>query len=429
MESTNRRMFLKTMAATGAIMAMTGMPWLKVLAKESNTAGAAGDRVRLGFIGIGSRGSGLLKNVIHAMKENNIEVAALCDNYPPNLEKAQKLCEAWNPPAYDDYRRIIDDKNIDGVIIATPLHQHAHIAIDAMMAGKQVFCEKSMARSLEDVRAMYDTHLQTGKILQIGHQRLFDPKYIDGIQRIRRGEIGTIGQIRAFWHRNNNWRRPVPEGRPDLEKKINWRMYRDSSAGLLTELASHQIQVANWAMGEAPVSVMGAGSQVYWKDGREIPDNVAMIFTYRNGVQFIYDSMISNKKYGLEEQIMGHKATMEMEVNKYYTETPPPAPGILQLINDIEHGIFDNIPIGGATWVPETAANYSGEAIYKKPGVNETLTQLEAFAEYVREGKAPEELTKEGYQASVWTLLAEKAIDTGQKLTMPSEFMIASSEY
>ena len=70
-----------------------------------------------------------------------------------------------------------------------PLHQHAHIAIDAMRAGKQVFCEKSMARTLEDIRAMYDTHLETGKILQIGHQRLFDPKYIDAIQRIRNGEL------------------------------------------------------------------------------------------------------------------------------------------------------------------------------------------------------------------------------------------------
>ena len=158
----------------------------------------------------------------------------------------------------------------------------------------------------------------TGKILQIGHQRLFDPKYIDGIQRIRNGELGKLGQIRAYWHRNANWRRPVPEGKPHLEKKINWRLYRDSSAGLITELASHQIQVANWAVGEPPVSVMGAGSIVYWKDGREVYDNVALIYTYRNGMQFIYDSMISNKKYGLEEQIMGDKGTMELEVNKHY---------------------------------------------------------------------------------------------------------------
>ena len=425
MENTNRRQFLQTLAASGAIMALTGMPWLKVLGNESKTSLGANNRVRLGIIGIGSRGTGLLKNLIYTMEESNIEIAALCDNYPLNLEKAQKLCEAWKPAAYEDYRRILDDDSIDGVVIATPLHQHAHIAIDAMLAGKQVFCEKSMARNLEDIRAMYDTHLETDRILQIGHQRLFDPKYIEAIQRIRNGELGNLGQIHAYWHRNADWRRPVPEGRPDLERKINWRMYREYSAGLLTELASHQIQVANWAVGEQPVSVMGAGSIIHWKDGREVYDNVAMIFTYRNGMQFIYDSVINNKKYGLEEKIMGHKGTMELEVNRYYTETPPPAPGILQLINDIEHGIFDNIPIGGATWVPETANNYKGELIHKKPGVDETLTQLQAFTEYIREGKAPEELTKEGYNASVWAILSEQAIDTGQKLTMPPNILIS----
>ena len=425
MEFTNRRMFLKTLAATGSIVALTGMPWLKVLGKDDAIPGGANDRVRLAFIGIGSRGSGLLRNVIHTMEESNIEIAALCDDYPPNLKKAQKLCEGWNPPAYDDYRRVLDDDTIDGVIIATPLHQHAHIGIDAMKAGKQVFCEKSMARNLEDIRAMYDTHLETDKILQIGHQRLFDPKYIDGIQRIRNGELGKLGQIRAYWHRNANWRRPVPEGKPHLEKKINWRLYREYSAGLITELASHQIQVANWAVGEPPVSVMGAGSIVYWKDGREVYDNVAMIYTYRNGMQFIYDSVISNKKYGVEEQIMGDKGTMELEVNKYYTESPPAAPGILQLVNDIEHGIFDNIPIGGATWVPETASKYNGNPIYKNPGVDETLTQLQAFAGFIREGKAPEELTREGYNASIWAILGEMAIDSGQKLTMPPNILIS----
>ena len=113
------------------------------------------------------------------------------------------------------------------------------------------------------------------------------------------------------------------------------------------------------------------------------------------------------------------------QVNKYYTETPPAAPGILQLINDIEHGIFDNIPIGGATWVPETASKYNGEVIYNNPGVNETLTQLQAFAEYIREGKAPEELTREGYNASIWAILGEMAIDSGQKLTMPTDILIS----
>ena len=201
-------------------------------------------------------------------------------------------------------------------------------------------CEKSMARTTEDIRKMYDTHLETGKILQIGHQRLFNPIYIDGIRRIHNGDIGPVQQMRAFWHRNNNWRRPLPGNNSELEKQINWRLYKELSVGLLTELMAHQLHVAIWLMQQNPLSVIGTGSIIYWNDGRTIPDNVELIFSFPGGVKLVYDSMTSNKKYGLEEQVLGNKGTIEFEVNRYFSEAPPPAPGILQLINDIEHGIF-----------------------------------------------------------------------------------------
>jgi len=256
------------------------------------------------------------------------------------------------------------------------------------------------------------------------HQRMFSPVYLEAVERLHNGELGEITQIRAYWHRNNNWRRPVPEKKPDLDRKINWRLYEEYSAGLLTELASHQIQVANWIKKSAPVSVMGTGSINYWKDGREVYDNVACIYSYPDGMQLVYDSMISNKHYGLEEQILGSKGTMELEVNKYYSEYPPTPPAILQLINDIEKDIFDVIPIGGASWVPETAIEYKGEFISDNYRMDETKLQLEAFVKYIRVGKAPEELTKEGYHSSLWSLLAEEAIKTGKKITLPDKYII-----
>ena len=134
--------------------------------------------------------------------------------------------------------------------------------------------------------------------------------------------------------------------------------------------------------------------------------------------------VISNKKYGLEEQIMGHLGTIEFEVNRQYVENPPAAPGIQQLINDIEHGIFDKLPIGGSSWVPETASKYKGELIINDTDFSDTGLQLEAFASFIREGKAPEEITKQGYNASIWTLLGEEAIEKGTKLEMPEEYII-----
>jgi predicted dehydrogenase len=412
----SRREFLKKISLiSGSALVLTSMPWINSYIKGNKPVKSASDKVRLGIIGVGDRGSLLLLTIKEFAKEANVEIAAVCDNYQPNYENALKLA-GGNTQGFYDYRKMLELKDIDAVIIATPLHEHAHIAVEAMEAGKHVFCEKSMARTIEDAARMYSTHTSTNRILQIGHQRMFDPVYLEAVDRIKKGEIGKITQMRMFWHRNNNWRRPVPKEHPELERKINWRLYKEYSAGLMTELASHQLQVGNWIMGESPVSVMGTGSINYWKDGREVYDNVALIYSYANGTQLIYDSVISNKHYGCEEQILGDKGTMELEINKVYNEHPPKAPGIQQLITDIEKGIFDTIPIGGATWIPEVGVRDKGEFISGKYKMDEVQLQLEAFVKYVRAGRAPEELTIEGYRATVWSLLGEQAIIEGNKI-------------
>ncbi len=411
-----RREFLKKISViSGSAVALSSMPWISSYVKSRAQGKSASDKVRIGIIGVGDRGRLLLLTIKEFQKEANVEIAAVCDNYQPNYERAVQLA-GKDAKAFYDYRQLLEMKDLDAVVIATPLHEHAHIAIDAMNAGLHVFCEKSMARTVEDTKKMYDAHLNYSKILQIGHQRMFDPMYLEAIERIKKGEIGKVTQMRMFWLRNNNWRRKVPSGGTDLERKINWRLYKDYSAGLMTELASHQIQVGNWIMGAVPVSVMGAGSINYWKDGREVFDNVALIYSYADGTQLIYDSVISNKHYGLEEQILGDEGTMELEINKVYSETAPKTPGIQQLILDIEKDVFDTVPIGGATWIPEVGVRDKGEFISDKYKMDEVQLQLEAFVKYIREGKAPEEMTLQGYYATVCALLGEQAIIEGKKI-------------
>ena len=417
----NRREFLKKISiAAGSTIALSSMPWLKIFG-EDKIGKSAQDKVRLGFIGIGDRGSALLKNVQAFEDILNVEIAAICDDYEPNYQRAIKFTNG-KAKAFYDYRELLAIKDIDGVIIATPLHEHAHITVDALHAGKHVFCEKAMARNLDDTKLMYDTHMKTNLILQIGHQRMFSPVYLDAIKRIHNGEIGQISQIRAYWHRSMNWRRPLPK--PELERKINWRLYEEYSAGLFTELLSHQIQVANWVNKTNPVSVVCNGSINFWKDGREVYDNIACIYEYPDGSNLVYDSQNCNKHYGLEEQVLGSKGTMEIEINKVYSEKPPAPPAILHLINDIEKDIFDVIPIGGASWVPETAVKYSGDYIAENYKMDETKLQLEAFTRYIREGKAPEELSRQGYYASVWALLSEKAAKTKERITFDEKYRI-----
>lgn len=422
----SRREFIRDLTLTGSVAFLASTPWLSVLGGDDSKSKSAGNKVRVAFIGTGSRGMELMRNLVPVLAANNAEICALCDNFPDHLKMAVDYCKenGLSPKAYDDHRKLIEQAKPDGVIIATPLTEHTHITVDCLTAGIHTFCEKAMARTIEDVKKMYDTHVSTGKILQIGHQRLFNPIYLEGMKRIHGGDIGQIGQIRAYWHRNNNWRRPLPNNDQSLEKKINWRLYKELSAGLLTELMSHQIHVACWALGQNPVSVMGTASTVFWKDGRTVPDNIAIIFSYPNGVQCVYDSMISNKKYGLEEQILGHKGTIEFEVNRHYNETIPTAPGIRQLVNDIEHGVFDKINVAGSSWVPETAVTYKGEKIAPKDLYSDTQLELEAFVKFIREGKVPETMVKDSYYGSIWTLLAETAIDSGQKITLPEGFAV-----
>jgi predicted dehydrogenase len=424
----NRRSFLKDIGYIGgAGMAMAAFPWLSACAPSASKE-VTGQKAKLAIIGTGSRGTFHIGNLL---KIPEAEIVALCDNFEPHLKQASALVPGAK--LYSDYRDVLSLPQVQGVLIATPLDQHAHIAIDSLKAGKHTFCEKAMALKMEDCLAMYKTYQETGKVMYIGQQRLFDPKYIRAMEMVHSGVIGEITDIRAYWFRNNDWRRPLPD--PSLERKINWRLYKDYSGGLMTELASHQLQVANWAMKMIPESVMGMGDIIFWKDGREVYDSVNLIYRYSNGIKLTYESNISNKFNGLEEQILGHKGTLEPEKGKYFLEDAIPAPGIMQLINQIEHNIFDRIAIAGPSWVPETASLNKGEYILTQSQQHDGSSSVgvagdgseqlvQAFCNSVITGKQPQNLVEEAYYSSILSLLGIQAMEEKTLKLFPEEFKV-----
>ncbi|GJM63239.1 Gfo/Idh/MocA family oxidoreductase [Persicobacter diffluens] len=417
----NRRSFLKKTGMVGAALALGAAP---VLGRSGKSA------VKIAIIGTGSRGMLLLKFLLSIQQNHSFQLAALCDNYAPNLNAALRVCQEKGkaPTVYEDFQEMIHSEALDGVIIATPLHTHARIAIAAMRADIHVMCEKAMARTLEDTRRMYEVHQATGKILLIGHQRTFNPKYLKAMEDIHAGKLGEIGQIKAYWHRNNDWRRLLPEGQKQLERQINWRLYKEYSAGLFTELMTHQLQVANWALQTSPVTVRATGSIRYWKDGREVPDNIAVIFSYADGTQFIYDSMTSSSLIGVEEQIMGSKGMMELEANKIFweeAEKQPKPEVIKQLAAQIKAGKMEPVKAGGSSWKLEEAAVKADGPILENAGTDDgTINLLAGFISFLHGEPFPEWMSRSAYQASAWTLLAEQAMESGKALAMPQKFQV-----
>lgn len=408
-----RRGFIdRVLAASTGIGMATAAPWAMAAAAGVER----GDRVRLGVVGTGDRGRALIQNIL---KTKNCTVAAICDSYAPHLARGRALVPAGTR-SFTDYRAMLDTRGIDAVVIATPLDLHAQQTFMALDAGLHVWCEKAMARTIADCGAMITRARGARKVLQIGHQRMFHPTYLAARKRAAAGEIGTITQVRASWHRNKSWRRPVASDATD--RQINWRLYRDRSAGLMTELATHQLQVANWFMDALPTRVMGSGSICFWKDGREVYDHVALVFDYPGGRKTIYTSLLNNARYGCEEQIQGSKGTIEPELGRIYSEDPNAVPALQQMQCDVAAGNKRAVPIGGATWFPELPVRTPGTPLGWGE-YDETMLQFEGFGEAVRKGRELPGLLKEAYYASVASLLGEQAMDSGRALDWPKDLV------
>lgn len=411
----SRRDFLKNVGLAGGGLLLSASPWLSAFSQRKETMG---NRARLGIIGPGSRGRFLMSFLT---KNPKAKIVALCDIYQPSLDKALEL--APNAKVYRDYRALLDDPTIDAVLVTTPLDRHYQMAMDVLDAGKHLFCEKALCYTIPECYEVYQKFKSGNRVFFIGQQRLFDPRYIKVMSMVHDGVFGEINAIRAYWYRNNDWRRPVPS--PELERLINWRLYREHSKGLMTELACHQLQTGTWALKRIPDRIMGHGALTYWKDGREVDDNVTCIYIFDNGVKMIYDSVISNKFYGLEEKILGKKGTVEPEKGKFYFEEVEPAPAFMRLVSDIENTLFDAVPFAGTSWEPESAdANTGYYILGKSPKTDGTSLMLDAFVEAVITGKQPKGIAEEAYYASTLCLLGYQAMEEGGMLSFPDAYKL-----
>lgn len=266
--------------------------------------------ISIGIIGCGDRGRGL-GSVISGMNEE-FQLKSVCDVLPFRLEQAKVLNKQNNIRYEKDYRRLLDDKTIDAVIIATPLYNHYEIAAAAIEAGKHVYLEKTMTYNAKQALELVKlTKEYPNLVFQVGHQYRYTPLYFKVKQMIDNGYLGKVTQIDCRWDRNANWRRTVPAGYTD--QQINWRMYKEYSGGLPAELLSHQVDFINWAFNTHPDEILGTGGVDFYKDGRETFDNVQTILRYnKEGMIGNFGATCANEKDGYLFKLKGTKGTIEL---------------------------------------------------------------------------------------------------------------------
>ena len=325
----NRRDFIRGASFGTLMMLMGGVP---IQAEDKNAAAAGGtgysaDKggapLACAVIGCGHWGREILETLARLP---NAPVVAVCDTYAPALRRAGEA--APKAEKFADYRQLLEKKEVQGVIVATPTHQHREIVLAALQAGKHVYCEAPLALTVEDARAIAQAARTAFKLnFQSGLQMRSDPEWTFLLPFIRSGSIGKTIMARSQWNKKDSWRRPSSSAERD--KAVNWRLRPETSCGLIGEIGIHQVDLIGWFLHARPASVAGLGGILNWDDGREVADTIQSVFEYPGGVNHTFDCTLANSFDAEYNMLYGSDAAVMMRGSKawMFKETDAPTFG------------------------------------------------------------------------------------------------------
>ena len=437
----DRRSFLHSAAAAGAGLVFSPMV-------VGQAVGATkGDDINIALLGCGAQGQ-ILMNACRNIP--GIRFKAVCDIWTAyNQRRVSRLLKryGYEHNTYVDYKEMLDkEKDLDAVIIATPDFWHADHAVACLKAGLHVYCEKEMSNTLEGARRMMQRAAETGKLLQIGHQRRSNPRYIHCYEKLIKGArlLGRITTVNGQWNRSKaacedlGWPKKYPVEQATLKKYgfksmqqfRNWRWYKGLGGGPIVDLGSHQIDIYSWFLEANPKSVMASGGIDYWK-GHEWYDTVMVIYEYETKegpVRAFYQTITTNSSQGYYESFMGDEGTLSISEasarGSVYRE--PAAPdwdkwvkmGYLGEPPKQEEGADTDAVLDVRETVP--VAEYKIPVTMDKPYHQ---PHLENFFDAVR-GKAKLSCPAEvGYETAVTVLKVNEAVEARRLLNFkPEEF-------
>jgi predicted dehydrogenase len=404
MTDNTRRNFVKQ-AALGAA-AFLVYPPSRVL--------GANDRVRVGMIGVGGRGQDLLKQVL---KVPQAELVAIADVYTRRRDEAKQLAPGIQ--TLDDHRRLLERKDIDAVIVASPLHIHARHFVDTLAAGKDLYSEKTMTWSIPEAEQCLAAAKKSDRVVQIGLQHESSGALADARKWIKDGIAGKITQVESWMsrnsrHGNGQWVRPIPSdctaenvnwkaflnGRPDRpfdpHKFMNWRLYWEFSGGNVTENMVHQIAWIMTALDlPLPSGAYMSGGVFSEKDGRQAPDTIVVTLDFPNDTVVAWQSTFSNSQYGLGERLLGSDGTIEH----------------VSGANDMVTGRSAE----STRYYPEKVNRSDGAAL---KGETPNQNHMANWIDCVRTRKTPNAPVDIGYRSAVAAHMANMAYRQKQRVTL-----------
>jgi predicted dehydrogenase len=329
MSAITRRQFGQSAAAA----------WLGSAVGAARILGA-NDRIRVGFIGLGNRGDQVLDAFL---PHKDAEIGAICDIYEPYVGFAARKA-GGQPARVRDYRKVLDMKDIDAVVINTPDHWHALQMIHACEAGKDVFVEKPLSLVVAEGRAMVNAARHHKRVVQVGIHRRSSAFVKEACDLVRQGAVGKVTVARSF-HVQNEWPKGIgapPDADPPAD--LDWdawlgpapkrtynknrtfyrfRWFYDYSGGQLTNFGVHYMDAIHWALGhDAPLAVTAMGGKVAVEDNREIPDTLEVLWTYPGGTlvtfsQYNATAAPAAKDRRVEIEFRGTKGTLYLYGDGY----------------------------------------------------------------------------------------------------------------
>ena len=275
-----------------------------------HTSTPADESVNCALIGFGEWGREIAQTLGRLPEAN---LMAVCDTYDVMLKRAQRSIPQASRHA--DYRELLDNPDVQAIIVATPTHMHRDIVIDALDAGKNVYCEAPIASSIEDAKAIAQAaEKASNQIFQTGLLYRSEPQYRSVFGFIRSGALGRPSMARMQWHTKQSWRRASPNREREIAQ--NWRLDETVSTGLIGEVGMQQMEAASWFLGERPVAVTGFGHVTFWDDGRSVPDTIQAVFELPGGSNMLYDASLVSSFDAAYEIYYGSNSTIMLRDSK-----------------------------------------------------------------------------------------------------------------